>query len=268
MQLPFFSHSRLRGFCFLRTFSPARLQICSTRSRPTAHPAICHLRQRGDLLIPVAPVLAGQDHHRYGQLVFIRSLELVRIVAFSAIAPAAGRRAARSTYTLARHAPPHNVAAHGLEVSLGHFLQHLLLQRQFGYQPLQPRILLLQFLHPLGLLHLQPAVLLPPALVSLRRDPTFLARLRRRFPVRYCHLNLPQHRYNLLRFVPLHWHLHALLPCDSLSSQLVQLPPAGSKPSAIVVALICPRHNPIGLFCRSVRHESELNISATNNRGV
>jgi hypothetical protein len=35
------------------------------------------------------------------------------------------------------YAPPHNVAAQGLEVSLGHILEHLLLQRQLGHQPLQ-----------------------------------------------------------------------------------------------------------------------------------
>ena len=29
----------------------------------------------------------------------------------------------------------------------------------------------------------------------------------RRLPIRYGHLDLSQHRYDLFRFVPLHWHL-------------------------------------------------------------
>ena len=53
--------------------------------------------------------------------------------AFLSIAPAASRRAAHSSRTRARHAPPHNAAAQGLEVSLRHIPQYLLLYRQLRH---------------------------------------------------------------------------------------------------------------------------------------
>ena len=91
-------------------------------------------------------------------------------------------------------APPHNVAAQGSEVSLGHIFQDLLLQRQLRHQPLQASIFLLQFLQPFRLIQLQSAVFLPPPVVGLGVDPGFLAGLRRGLPVRHLHFDLPPAR--------------------------------------------------------------------------
>ena len=52
-----------------------------------------------------------------------------------------------------------------------------------GQQPLQPGVLLLQLLEPLGLVDLQAAVLLPPAVVRLLGDAELLADLGDRLPL-------------------------------------------------------------------------------------
>jgi hypothetical protein len=49
------------------------------------------------------------------------------------IAPAAGRHAAPRVCISSVHALPHNVAARGLEVSLRHVAQNLLLQGEFSH---------------------------------------------------------------------------------------------------------------------------------------
>ena len=74
-----------------------------------------------------------------------------RIVVSLAIAPAAGRHAVPTTRVAPAHALPHNAAAQGLQVSLRHIPQNLLLQGKLGHQPLEPRVLFLEFLQPLRL---------------------------------------------------------------------------------------------------------------------
>src|ERR1039457_1184562 len=85
--------------------------------------------------------------------------------------------AARKTDAAPGHALPRNVAVQGLEVSLRHVLQDLLLQRQFGHQSPQTTVLLLQLLHPPCLLQLQSAVFLAPAIIGLFSYARFSAGL-------------------------------------------------------------------------------------------
>ncbi len=59
-----------------------------------------------------------------------------------------------------------------------------------GVKPFQFCVLLLQLLQPLRLVDLQPAIFLAPTEVRLLHDLRFLARLRRRLPVRYRHFDL------------------------------------------------------------------------------
>jgi len=68
----------------------------------------------------------------------------------------------------------------------------LLLQRQLRHQPFQLCILPFQFLETLGLVQLQSAEFLPPAVVGLCGDFSFFTGLRSGFPVRDLDFNLPQ----------------------------------------------------------------------------
>src|ERR1039458_7073781 len=85
--------------------------------------------------------------------------------------------AARKTDAAPGHALPRNVAVQGLEVSLRHVLQDLLLQRQFGHQSPQTTVLLLQLLHPPCLFQPQSAVFLAPAIIGLFSYARFSAGL-------------------------------------------------------------------------------------------
>ena len=60
-------------------------------------------------------------------------------------------RSWRSSPLALWHDPQQYAAAPGLEVSPGNVLKDLFVQTQFGNQPLQLAVLLLQFLQPLGL---------------------------------------------------------------------------------------------------------------------
>jgi hypothetical protein len=115
-----------------------------------------------------------------------------------------------------------------LAVTFRNILQHPLVQRQLRYQPLQLAVLLLQFFQPIRLVHLQPAVLLPPAVEHLHCDLGFLAGLWGGFSVRDAYFDLPQHRHDLLWLVPLDWHDLLFLQVDSLSFHLVQKFPVTS----------------------------------------
>src|SRR5208283_368793 len=145
-----------------------------------------------------------------------------------ATAPTAGKHAARKIHTADEHALPRNVAVRGSEVSRGHVLQHLLLQRQLGHQSPQTTILFLQLLQPSRLLQLQTAILLAPAVVALFFDAGFSARLWGKFSVSDCHFDLSQKGDDLLWAVFLLGHLPAPLVPDSLSSHLVQNSPGTS----------------------------------------
>ena len=105
---------------------------------------------------------------------------------------------------VAGHVPQPYGAAPGLEVSPRKVLKNLLVQAELGYQPLQLHIFLLQFLQPLGLIHLQPAVLLASAVVGLLGNAGLTAGHRVRLSVRHRHFDLPQNVHNLLR---------RMLPC-------------------------------------------------------
>src|ERR1039457_6560959 len=114
--------------------------------------------------------------------------------------------AARKTDAAPGHALPRNVAVQGLEVSLRHVLQDLLLQRQFGHQSPQTTVLLLQLLHPPCLFQLQSAVFLAPAIIGLFSYARFSAGLPGGLVVGYFDFDLPQDRDDLLStmFFPRH----------------------------------------------------------------
>src|SRR5260370_831300 len=77
---------------------------------------------------------------------------------------------------------------------------------------------------------LEPAVFLPPAVERLHCNLSFLAGLWGGFSVRDGGFDLPQHRHDLLWFVPLDWHDPLFLQVDSLSFHLVQKSPVTSRP--------------------------------------
>jgi hypothetical protein len=85
----------------------------------------------------------------------------------------AGRSRGRPGARLRRVSQPHDrplrVCVKGSELSLDDFLQDLVVEGQVGDRPAQPRILLLDLLHPFGLANLQPAILLAPPVVGLLR---------------------------------------------------------------------------------------------------
>src|SRR5271156_456113 len=137
--------------------------------------------------------------------------------------------AAHSLHILRGHAPRRTDVAPGLEVSLRNILQDLLVQRQLRHQSLQLAVLFLQFLQPLRLVHLQPAVFLSPAVERLHGDGGLFAGLWSGFSVRDADFNLPQHRHDLLWFVPLDGHDLLFLQVDSLSFHLVQISPVRSQ---------------------------------------
>ena len=74
-----------------------------------------------------------------------------------------GTHVAHSLRT-AVHVPQRYVDAPGLEVSPRNVLKNLLVQAQFGHQPLELRVLplLLQLFQPLRLVHLQTAIFFAP----------------------------------------------------------------------------------------------------------
>src|SRR5208337_4048789 len=101
-----------------------------------------------------------------------------------AIALPLGTPAAHSLRTPHGHAPRRTDVAPGLEVSLRNILQDLFVQRQLRDQPFQLAVFFLQFLQSLGLVHLQAAVFLPPAVKRLDGDRGFFAGLWGGFSVR------------------------------------------------------------------------------------
>jgi len=64
---------------------------------------------------------------------------------------AAGTHAVPTTDVVPERAVPRNVAVQGLEVSLRHVLQDLLLQRQLSHQSAQTAVLFLQLFQPSSL---------------------------------------------------------------------------------------------------------------------
>jgi hypothetical protein len=68
---------------------------------------------------------------------------------------------------------PPGGAARALQFFCQHVLEHGLVQRQLGNQPLQPRILFLELFALPDLIRLQPLVLFLPAIQRLLGDPTW-----------------------------------------------------------------------------------------------
>jgi hypothetical protein len=79
------------------------------------------------------------------------------------------------------------------------YLQDQLVQAQLPHQTLQLRVLLLKFLQPPRLVHLQPTEFLSPAVLSLLRDAALSTGCRRGLAVRNYHFNLPKQAHDLLR---------------------------------------------------------------------
>ena len=96
-----------------------------------------------------------------------------------------------------RRRPPAG-AARGLQFSLSNIPQHLLLQRQISNQLLQPAVLLLKLLEPLGLVNVKAAVLLSPSVKALLRRSDLLAGRCQALALALQNLDLPQLRDNLL----------------------------------------------------------------------
>src|ERR1019366_10552064 len=92
----------------------------------------------------------------------------------------------------------------------------------------QPRVFLLQTLHPLRLLQLQPAVFLAPTIEGLLNDTRLPAGLRSAPAIAYGHLDLTQNPDDLLRRVFSPGHFSAPLVTVSLSLPLVQNSPVTS----------------------------------------
>jgi len=124
-----------------------------------------------------------------------------------------------------KHGPPHRAVVQGLEVSRGDVLQHQLVQAKVRYQPLQLRVFLLKLLEPSRLIHLQPAILLAPAVVRLLCNQSFFTCLGRCLPVRHSNFDLTKQAHYLF------WRMllsscHSKLPSyQFLAHQLVQKAP-------------------------------------------
>ena len=80
----------------------------------------------------------------------------------------------------------------------GDIPQHLLLQRQIGDKLLQPPVLILELLQSLGLINVETAILLAPAIKRLLRRSNFFAGSSDVLTLTLQHLDLPQLGDNLL----------------------------------------------------------------------
>ena len=116
---------------FLRHFQP--LSPPDPLDPILTHLPACPSQQRRNPPVAIAAVVRCQGNDGLCQFILVSADAPVHIVAFLSIAPAASRRAAHSSRTRARHAPPHNAAAQGSEVSLRHIPQYLLLYRQLRH---------------------------------------------------------------------------------------------------------------------------------------
>lgn len=119
-----------------------------------------------------------------------------------------------------RPAPRPAAGGLGLGVSPGGLLQDQLIQRQVGDRPPQAGVLLLQLLQPLGLIHLQPVVLLPPAVVGLLSHPQRPAHLPYTAALRQGHLGFPEFVDDLLDGMLLPGHPDLLSQGPTLTLEL------------------------------------------------
>src|SRR6185369_2577650 len=112
----------------------------------------------------------------------------------------------RSPPTPPGRAQPPDADAPGSEVWAGGLTQDRLVQLRVRQQALEPRVLLFQLLETLGLVHLQPAVLLAPAVVGLIGDPDHLAHRRDRLTLGQFHIRLAELVDDLFRRMTLAAH--------------------------------------------------------------
>src|SRR3984957_14664872 len=101
--------------------------------------------------------------------------------------------AANALRHAANHEQPLFAGASGSVVSPEGLLQDCLVELRLGQQLLQPLVLLIEFLQPLGFFGLHPAILIPPTAERLLADLQGLARLADRLarcdhPVRFTQL--------------------------------------------------------------------------------
>jgi len=105
------------------------------------------------------------------------------------------------------------VSLPGLPVSPGGFLQDSVVHGEVCHQLLQPGVLLLQLLKPLGLIHPKAAVLFSPVVIGLFANPDLTARLQEALPLCLQNICFPELRNDLLRCVSL--LAHTVLPLSS-----------------------------------------------------
>src|SRR5262249_11094987 len=165
--------------------------------------------------------------------------------AWSAAGPAHGRRGAGRRGSVPGGSTPPAAAAGRSPLFFGDLLEHLLVQRQLGDQALQPGILGLQFFESLGLVLLEAAVLVAPAVHSLAVEAEALAALGERQSLGQVGLGLPQLGDDFLRRVSLHGSSPGPAGPQRLSYHLDHF--LGSRPIAPAV-----RRRSAG-SCRSIR---------------
>src|SRR5262249_35586690 len=122
----------------------------------------------------------------------------------SAVAPARGRRDARRRRSAPGGSAPPAGAAGRSPLFLGDLLEQLLVQGQVGDQALEPGVLGLQLLEPLGLVLLEAAVLVAPAVQGLLANAEALADLGDVQPLRQVSLGLAQLGDDFFSRVSLH----------------------------------------------------------------
>ena len=90
-------------------------------------------QQRRDLLVHLSPVLPRQFNHRSGQFILVGPIHRLVPLCPSPLPQQPAGMPFRYSILLPVHAPPHNAAAQGLQVSLRHIPQYLLLYRQLRH---------------------------------------------------------------------------------------------------------------------------------------
>ena len=102
-------------------------------------------------------------------------------------------------------------ASPGSEVSRGRLSKDCVVERYVGNELLQASVLLLDLLQALGLVELETAVLLPPALVGLLGDSDLLASLGNALALREHELSFAELSDDLFRTVTFSSHVFHLL---------------------------------------------------------
>ncbi|MBA7496248.1 hypothetical protein ES702_06847 [subsurface metagenome] len=108
----------------------------------------------------------------------------------------------------------------GSEISPVGLLKYGIIQGEIGHQPLQPCILLLKLLQPLGLINPHAAILLTPSTISLCRDAQLTADICRLGSLDLQHLSFAKHADDLLWCVAFPAHFLLLLSSKILTYHL------------------------------------------------